>query len=343
VLLIVGLSCSTDKFLQIVAPIRRAPDSRSVGILLNPFPIARTMASFNLLNIPYINLSKMPALDLSVSKEKLKWLAQHLGLSRAKDENHRVVADLKESISTIFLASSGLQRRSTVFELSNPTIGVYAVIVVNGLRLDLSECQTVVADACVIPLDEESGSKVMATLRRGTQHAVTIIRTLDNEMEAWKALLPAVAESCRTWQHNDRCEYRKRGIPACNEDKRASPLCQCGFGKDLGTFATLAAWNEIQSQATRVAIYPLFPFGHPDMSSGDIDIGKKILERAGGKPDACANCRGPGQSTLMVCSRCKKMSYCSKKCQTAHWRTHKPECTLIVNASKILAGFTNTT
>jgi len=322
-LLIVGLSCSTDKLLQIVAPIRRTPD------FLNPFPIARTETSFNLLNIHYINLSKMPALDLSVSKEKLNWLNNHLRLSGATDEKHRVAADLKENISTIFLASSGLQRRSTVFELSNPTIGVYAVIVVNGLRLVLSECQTIVADACVIPLDEESRSKVMATLRRGTQHAVTIIRTLDNEMEAWKALLPAVAESCRTWKHNDRCEYRKRGIPACNEDKRASPLCQCGFGKDLGTFASLAAWQELQSQATRVAIPSLFPFSR-EISSADINKDKKILERAGGKPGtvtACGNCGGPGQSTLMVCSRCKKISYCSKNCQKAHWRTHKPECT----------------
>ncbi len=26
------------------------------------------------------------------------------------------------------------------------------------------------------------------------------------------------------------------------------------------------------------------------------------------------------------CGRCRKISYCSKECQTAHWKTHKPNC-----------------
>ena len=125
-----------------MAPIRRDPET-SAGLSLNPFPIARTITSFNLLNIHYINLSKMPVLDVSMSKEKLKWLSVHLSLSfsdqeeklRGTNENHRVAADLKESILAIFLGSSGLEKRSKTFGLSNPTIGVYAFIFVNELRL----------------------------------------------------------------------------------------------------------------------------------------------------------------------------------------------------------------
>ena len=28
----------------------------------------------------------------------------------------------------------------------------------------------------------------------------------------------------------------------------------------------------------------------------------------------------------MACARCKQTFYCSRKCQKAHWKTHKPKC-----------------
>ena len=41
---------------------------------------------------------------------------------------------------------------------------------------------------------------------------------------------------------------------------------------------------------------------------------------------ACANC-GTNVSNLRACSRCKATSYCSKECQTAHWKSeHKASC-----------------
>jgi hypothetical protein len=38
-----------------------------------------------------------------------------------------------------------------------------------------------------------------------------------------------------------------------------------------------------------------------------------------------AACRERMQGPL-VCARCKTAAYCSKACQTAAWKTHKPEC-----------------
>ena len=35
--------------------------------------------------------------------------------------------------------------------------------------------------------------------------------------------------------------------------------------------------------------------------------------------------------TVQVCSRCKTVYYCSKRCQSAHWRDHQSFCTAIVN------------
>ena len=38
----------------------------------------------------------------------------------------------------------------------------------------------------------------------------------------------------------------------------------------------------------------------------------------------CTFCSGVGK--LFLCVRCKSVRYCSKKCQTSHWREHKLFC-----------------
>jgi len=237
-----------------------------------------------------------------------------------------MIINLKESISSIFLEGSGFQLPQ-IFSLSSPTIGAYALIFVNDLRLDLTS-QTIVADACVVPLNENNGAKVMETMKRSSKQNIAI-STLDDEVRAWKHLLPAFVERCRTWHHGDLCEYRTRGIPACsmddNWDSTTSPLCSCGLGKDLGGFADMDDWKAIRSEATRIAISPLFPL---------IPLQKSLTKKEdSGKtsnslPDAnlCAQCGGPGQPKLLVCGRCKKIQYCSQKCQKAHWRQHKAIC-----------------
>jgi hypothetical protein len=41
---------------------------------------------------------------------------------------------------------------------------------------------------------------------------------------------------------------------------------------------------------------------------------------------ACAGC-GDCASELKACSRCKAVYYCSKECQSAHWKSgHKAAC-----------------
>ena len=42
-------------------------------------------------------------------------------------------------------------------------------------------------------------------------------------------------------------------------------------------------------------------------------------------PSLCAmpECR---KDATNLCSRCKGGPYCSKECQTAHWKEHKQEC-----------------
>jgi len=40
----------------------------------------------------------------------------------------------------------------------------------------------------------------------------------------------------------------------------------------------------------------------------------------------CANCNEILESNLKKCSRCKLKYYCSRKCQTKHWKKHKIKC-----------------
>ena len=49
-----------------------------------------------------------------------------------------------------------------------------------------------------------------------------------------------------------------------------------------------------------------------------------------GGQEVCAGCgkvRGAKEAAFALCGRCRAVSYCSKPCQTAHWKTHKPHCT----------------
>ena len=34
--------------------------------------------------------------------------------------------------------------------------------------------------------------------------------------------------------------------------------------------------------------------------------------------------------TIQICSRCKTVCYCMKKCQKEHWKSHQPLCDAIV-------------
>lgn len=236
-----------------------------------------------------------------------------------------MLVNLKESISTILLESAKLGVPQ-MFELSNPTLGTYTLIFVNDLKLDLTS-QTVVADACVIPLTKKNLDKVIETVKRRSKWTKTEVHTLDDEMGIWKCLLPAFVERCRTWHHTDMCEYRKKGIPAYSADvtwdETNSPLCSCGLGKDLGAFGALDEWKALRTEATRAAISALFPLLPLQklQNFATQDVGKTLDVR-------CADCGGVGRPKLLACGRCRKIQYCSQKCQKAHWRQHKANCVM---------------
>ena len=323
---------------------------------LSLFPISREGQHFNLLNIHYLNLNQLPALEIQVKHEKLKqWMSLHLGLSFSDNEiiarnklytqqNPGSFVNLKESITSVFISWAGLVEKNSRFRplgLENPNggIGVYAWIFVNDIRLDLAS-HTIVADACVIPLSQQNSVKLSPALERLTGIDQALINTPDDETKLWKFLLPALAERCRTWKHLPTCEYLHQGIPAYMDglEFEASPLCSCGKGKDLGTFGMRPEWKEFHSEATRIALSLLFSSSFPKARRQEADvvnanIGSPFLKSpvsgASQSLMQCANCSGPGQPSLLSCSVCKQTKYCSRTCQKSHWKIHKLLCSKV--------------
>jgi MYND finger len=321
---------------------------------LNPFPISREGQVFNLLNIHYLNLNRLPALELPVKYEKLQWMSLHHGLAFSNNEkiarensarqDPGSLISLKESIAAVFFRWAGVEKSSENVKsrfhplgLYNPSgeIGIYTLIFVNDIRFDLAS-HTIVADACVVPLSQKNAVKLLPSFGRIAALRHVLINTPDDETKLWKFLLPALAERCRTWKHLPTCEYLLQGIPAYMEGLKfeASPLCSCGMGKDLGTFGTRPEWKEFHSEATRIALSPLFsssfikiPHGKTDVKNAN--IGSPLKSPASETSQSitqCANCGGPGQPSLLSCSVCKQTKYCSRSCQKSHWKTHKLHC-----------------
>ncbi|KAI0648661.1 hypothetical protein C8Q79DRAFT_904985, partial [Trametes meyenii] len=53
----------------------------------------------------------------------------------------------------------------------------------------------------------------------------------------------------------------------------------------------------------------------------------------------CDNCFASKQErTLLACSECKSALYCSRECQKAHWRAHKPLCHMSGEYKRALRG-----
>ena len=71
----------------------------------------------------------------------------------------------------------------------------------------------------------------------------------------------------------------------------------------------------------------------------DISYAKEVerLREIACKCDA-SNCPNKGIKTTKTCSRCRIAKYCSKECQTAHWKIHKKDCSQPVPIERSLGG-----
>ncbi len=58
-------------------------------------------------------------------------------------------------------------------------------------------------------------------------------------------------------------------------------------------------------------------------------LGKNGYKMAMGTAHVCKVCKAktkPDGGSLLQCSRCRSVKYCSAACQRQDWPTHKPSC-----------------
>ena len=279
-------------------------------------------------NIHRLNLDLLPTLDIS-EPEPLRCISQQLvsaatdreqSLRKAKDRTDTLL-NVKNTIHVMLYEFSG-SRRARVFAL-HTNKNVDTVIFVTALRLDLAS-HTFVIDAQVLTLSERMVHKVRDTLS-AIHQGQRLIEFHGDEAVAWKRLLPALAERCRTWKHGRNCEYLARKTVPLSLEYDGDPLCSCGKGQDVTPeFRKEKAWKSAIPYVTRIAISPLYGVSHTENTSR-LAVGQET-----GKPPGpemkCKKCGSSGKPKLLTCGGCKRTNYCSVDCQKADWKTHKGTC-----------------
>lgn len=234
-----------------------------------------------------------------------------------------VLVGVKDTLCKLFISAVGIQGpRCRVFGLTEPSLGgIYTFIFVTDIRLDLAS-DTVVADACVLPLTSNIIEVISSTLAELKEGILVEIKTVGEEMRAWKRLLPALTERCREWKHKNTCEYNVQGVPLSLEFAD-TPICSCGQGMGVDSFRRVKEWEAIANYATRAAIGPLFAVSYLDKITTETN---KVFSNIPKAPGRCAMCSGSGKPNLQICSRCKRVGYCGLTCQQEDWKRHKREC-----------------
>ncbi|KAI0682716.1 hypothetical protein C8T65DRAFT_750161 [Cerioporus squamosus] len=311
-----------SRYIEVVVSVA-GPFLKPDGMKLNPFPIIGSGKALFPWNIHRLSLAHLPRLDLKVPKLDV-WLNPHLGsMFSARESKMRkkhqadVLVFVKDTLHFIFVRSAGIQGGCSrrVFALRDvATKECDTLFFISDLRFDLHS-HTVVCDGYVLPMTPDMMFK-MSGFFDDLVHSGTIaqVSVFEGEMEAWKQIIPAFVERCRTWEHTADCEYLANQVVPLTQEMHVDPLCSCGRGKDVDGLLKVAEWRQFAPFVTRIALSPLFAVSY--------------LETVGRDPSAhkCSVCRRRGKPKMMTCSKCQKARYCSTACQKKDWPRHKPKC-----------------
>jgi hypothetical protein len=211
---------------QVIAPLSRGPSTG--GHSTNPFEVVGFPATTPRA-VHNVCLDVLPSLD-TCQRSELNWTFLHTSLQFSDRERKvretiqctrmpasEVFVSLKDTLHMIFGHVTGVSHDNTpkrVVQLSAPGIGIFMILFVVNVRLDLSSF-TIVADVAAVHLDMKDmmqlGQGIVALQQQLDRRLGATILVTEPEALAWRKLLPAYVERCRTWSHGRNCEYRTGG------------------------------------------------------------------------------------------------------------------------------------
>ncbi|KAG8785830.1 hypothetical protein FRC12_017123 [Ceratobasidium sp. 428] len=330
--------------IEVVAHISTELPTQAGGYPVNPFPVLHHTTP-SPWNIHHVHPQRLPLVDIQ-QRDRIKWLIDHTTAQMSDRERivqrsshstkrtpDEVLVTVKESLMTMMLDYVGLRQGPVkIFALTDTMHGYNCFIFVLGLRLDLAG-GTVILDTALVPIHLKGAKKMSPalTILNNSGQALMQVRTRHYEGIAWKHLLPAFVERCRTWSHKAKCEYKATGKIPLGVEPEVNPLCSCGQGVGLdGPEWNDPAWKAVLPFATRAAISPLFGVSYLEEMIGPAAkvTGTQVPTSVNELQDVCWQCDGIDvRQGLLRCQRCKKARYCSKKCQELHWKAdHKYNC-----------------
>ncbi|CAE6466368.1 unnamed protein product [Rhizoctonia solani] len=326
-------------YVEVIFPVS-TPNDYS-GYFLSPAPVINVGACTTW-NLHHINLAQLPTLDVT-NPTKVDWLNALTALQlserekaiRNGDETEKhasinALINMKDSIHAITMNFSGIQghRTRTIGLCEKSMGGVYAILLIGGLKLDPAS-STVILDTAVVPLSNGRMPLLIKGIQK-IQNAGTLVQvnTVGYEVEAWKKFIPAFVERCRTWSHFPSCEYKSQGSIPLTTVYDENPICTCGEGVGFSSSEWKSAeWKDLLPFATRAAICPIFSVSYIERVAGNWSEHHQTPPATIKKSlDICWACGGDGKPTLLACSRCKKARYCSIECQHQDWKVHKGDC-----------------
>ena len=308
-------------------------------------------------NLGRVNLDAIPAIDVDDSSNR-RWLQAHVGemLGNPCDKPLSSVQDetlLAPALFSIISRCVGI-RESNSAHLPTKVIFLHEstdrqhglLILVNDVKLD-PHSHSIVLDACVIT---NEAAFELAFDGLTNPQAYYVLDCPTPLMQAWKKLLPAVTERCRTWKHMDStCEYINGGHIPLSVEAGKNPLCTCAVGTVSSEGLRLLEWgmtkpgtsDKIARHGTRAAISPLFPGlfslenSNHERRQREAEIERSTVSQTDQDRIGCYVCKGFAEGReILFCSRCRWMKYCSKECQKQNWPEHKSLCKIIANAQR---------
>ncbi|KAL1663368.1 hypothetical protein GGF50DRAFT_128063 [Schizophyllum commune] len=310
-------------YVEIIVRIVSAdPAIASGGYTSNRMPVVVSDGKPFAWNLHYVNLATCPAMASSQPiSSSYKWLQpplmytfsdRELTMRQVADHSNTFVQVKGNIVEMILNACTSSDR---VFALGfNTPDGIHTIVFVNAIRFDLA-AHGLLLDVCVLPLQKGMKEFKDFLLEISLLGNVCSIATNDEERVAWKKMLPAFVERCRTWTHRPDCPYLNKGAPLAT-GHFDNPICACGQGKDIPDNDVLRGCPPLVRMVTRAAIGLAFPVPYLESIGAKGSASTKTMEQLV-KEDRC------------WAAACKKMKYCSRACQAKDWKAHKEICAVI--------------